>query len=133
MKPEDELQCISHNLNRNRFWLYTGIEMLGLAFYFVWANRYFEFPPPAREILSVLDDPMPLLLIAAMAGYVLAWSIWNFHHFHAKQVAVGFAMAVMMIYFLAFLVRDLDLGQISLGTIFTGIVVLRVVHEAVVK
>lgn len=122
-----------HNLQHNRFWFYTALEMLALAFYFVWQNRYFEYPPPAREVLSVLDDPGPLLLIAILGAYVLIWSIWNFTYFQAKRIAIGFSMTVMVVYFLAFLLRDIDTHSLGMGTIFTGVLVLRIIHEGVTR
>lgn len=120
------------NIKQNRFWLYTGIEMLGLAAYFMFANHYFEFPPPARELLSLLEDPVPLLLIAIMAIFVIGWSLFNWGSY-AKQFAVGFSMTVMTIYFLGFLVRDCDLHQVSMATILLGVIVARIVHEGVTQ
>jgi len=120
------------NFRKNRFWLYTGIEMLGLAAYFMFANHYFEFPPPARELLSLLEDPVPLLLIAIMAIFVISWSLFNWQSY-AKQFAVGFSMTVMTIYFLGFLVRDVDLHQVSMATILLGVIVARIIHEGVTQ
>ena len=120
------------NINKNRFWLYTGIEMLGIAAYFIWSNRYFEFPPPAREVLSLLEDPVPLLLIAIMAIFVIAWSLFNWEGY-SKQFAVGFSMTVMTIYFLGFLVRDCDLHQVSMATILLGVIVARIIREGVTQ
>lgn len=120
------------NFRKNRFWLYTGIEMLGLAAYFMFANHYFEFPPPARELLSLLEEPVPLLLIAIMAIFVISWSLFNWQSY-AKQFAVGFSMTVMTIYFLGFLVRDVDLHQVSMATILLGVIVARIIHEGVTQ
>ena len=120
------------NINKNRFWFYTGVEMLGLAAYFMFANHYFEFPPPARELLSLLEDPIPLLFIAIMAIFVIAWSLFNWGSY-SKQFAVGFSMTVMTIYFLGFLVRDCDLHQVSMATILLGVIVARIIHEGVTQ
>lgn len=118
------------NFRKNRFWFYTGIEMLSLVFYFMLANQYFEFPPPSRETLSVLDDPIPLVIIATMAIYVIAWSLFNFGKY-GQQIAVGFCMATMTVYFLGFLVRDCDLHQLSMATVLFGVIVVRIIHESI--
>lgn len=120
------------NIKQNRFWFYTGVEMLGIAAYLIWSNNYFEVPPPSRELLSLLEDPVPLLLITIMAIFVIAWSLFNWQSY-AKQFAVGFSMTVMTIYFLGFLVRDVDLHQVSMATILLGVIVARIIHEGVTQ
>lgn len=118
------------NYQKNRFWFYTGVEMLSLVFYFMFANQYFEFPPPSREILSILDDPIPLMIIATMAIYVIVWSLFKFWKY-GQQIAVGFCMSTMTVYFLGFLVRDCDLHQVSMATILFGVIVARIIHESI--
>lgn len=118
------------NLDKNRAWFWTAIEMLGLAVYLVWRNQYFEVPPPQRTILGLLDDPLPLMMLVAFATFTIVVSLWNIKHLHATLIRTVFVWFSLFVYFGAFFVRDWDLHRVSIETIYTGVLLLRVVHEA---
>ncbi|KRO16617.1 hypothetical protein [Lacticaseibacillus saniviri] len=118
------------NIDKNRTWFWSAVELLGLSFYFVWANQYFEYPPPKRDILLMLDNSESLIIVAGIAVAVIVWSIWNFDNLHANQIMPGLLVSALLVYTTAFILRDIDLGNISLATIYSTGLVLRATHEA---
>ncbi|WP_333604131.1 hypothetical protein [Lactobacillus acetotolerans] len=121
------------NLDKNRFWFYTGLELLCFSLYFVYRNNYFEYPPPSRGVLSVLDNTLPVSLLAVAAALTIVYSLWDIRHLHFKQIIVGVDITAVLTYFLAFILRDMDLKMPSFGMLLTGILLARLVHESLRK
>lgn len=78
----------------------------------------------------MLDNSESLIIVAGIAVAVIVWSIWNFDNLHANQIMPGLLVSALLVYTTAFILRDIDLGNISLATIYSTGLVLRATHEA---
>lgn len=121
---------ILRHLAKNRFWLATGLEIFALAFYFVLESNYFFEYPPLHSVLFYLDDPLAILLLGIAATLVVAFAIWDFQWFYSFPIVIGVSFAVFSLYFGGFLLLDIDHGNIGVGTILTGAVLVRIIFEA---
>jgi len=118
-----------HNFDKNRTWFWTSIELLAMSIYFIITRRYFEYPPPTRDYLTILDNQLVQVFVIGVAVFGLVWSLFDFHQLHAHRYLAWLMLFTLAAYTAAFILRDYDLNRISLGAIFTGILLARIIHE----
>lgn len=119
------------NFKKNHFISETGVETFILGAYFVYVRDYFVGFHRFAPVFEHFADPyiaIGLVVIGSLSVFV---GLWDVHWFNAKRVALTAMQVIWTVYFVVFLLHDLNMtGPIDIGTILSGAVMIRIFVEA---
>lgn len=120
------------NIERNRFWLLTGIETVILGIFFLYQPGFIADASPFHNAVNILDDTFPATVLVIVGTFTVIASCFtlvpNWHRFNVTVLQF-----VWTLYAVAFLIRDINDPRppmIGIPTILMWAIVVRIFAES---
>jgi len=109
------------------------METYGLGVYFLIKQNTFAFVPPRPTILDIMDDPPAIFVLAIVATLAVVYSLWDINVPYYKPVMTGALTFVWAFFMIAFVVHDVQTGQIiSFESMYAFFVLASMMHKIII-